>query len=113
MVRAAVSMEGRAGLETLNIGRDGLGPEDSCCLEITGRHLFYSLLLDGGLVFVSVQPMDSVESLEKLVILPDGADGWRTVCRFVLALERSGRQSLTPRPIELGTPGSPDSWVIA
>jgi hypothetical protein len=112
MVRAAVWLENRAGLETLNIGRGALDRKDSCTLELSGRHLFYSVLLDGGFVFLSVQPMDCGDSLERLVGVGDGSDGWKTICRLVAALERSGLKSLTPKPIQLGTPGLPDSWVI-
>jgi hypothetical protein len=50
--------------------------------------------------------------LERLLTIGDGPDGWQTICRLVAALERSGIKSLTPKPIELGTPGLPDSWVI-
>ena len=113
MVRAALWLENTAGLETLAIGRGGLEPKDSCPLEMSGRHLFYVIKMDGGFVFVSVHPMDLGDSPEKLMIVADGPDGWETVCRLLCALERSGITSLTPRPIELGTPGSPDSWVIA
>jgi hypothetical protein len=50
----AVWLENRAGLETLSIGRGGFEPANSCTLEMWGRNLFYSILLDGGFVFVSV-----------------------------------------------------------
>ena len=113
MVRAALWLENNAGLETLAIGRGGLEPKDSCTLEMSGRHLFYVLKMDGGFVFVSVQSMDRGESLEKLMIVADGPDGWTTCCRLVVALERSGIASLTPKPIQLGEPGSPDCFVIS
>ena len=112
MVRAAVWLENRAGLDTLAIGRDGLAPKDSCLLEMSGRQLFYSILLDGGWVAVSVQSMDTGDSPEKLMTVGDGADGWQMVCRLVAALERSGITTLTPKPIQLGEPGSPDCFVI-
>ena len=112
MVRAAVSLEDRAGLETLQIGRGGLEPKGSCTLEMFGRYLFYLMFLDGGFVAVSVQLMDSGDSLEKLMTVSDSSDGWRTVCRLVLALERSGLKSLKERPIQLGEPGSPDCFAI-
>ena len=112
MVRAALWLETKAGLETLAIGREGCAPAHSCTLEMSGRHLFYSLLLDGGFLFLSAQPMDLGDCLERLVTVADGPEGWQTICRLVAALERSGLRSLTPKPIELGTPGMPDSWVI-
>jgi hypothetical protein len=79
---------------------------------MSGRQLCYSILLDGGWVHLSVQPMDLGDSLERIVTLADGTEGWSTVSRLVLALERSGIASLTPRPIQLGEPGSPDCFVI-
>jgi hypothetical protein len=112
MVRAAVWLENRAGLETLNIGRGALDRKDSCTLELSGRHLFYSVLLDGGFVFLSAQPMDCGDSLEKLVAVGDGPTGWQTICHLIVALERSGITCLTPKPIQLGEPGSPDCFVI-
>ena len=54
----------------------------------------------------------SSDSLERLVGVGDGPDGWATICRLVAALERSGLTALTPKPIQLGEPGLPDSWVI-
>jgi hypothetical protein len=64
MVRCAVWSERCLGVETLAIGREGHDRADSCTLELAGRHLFYSILLDGSFVFVSAQPMDSGEALE-------------------------------------------------
>ena len=43
----------------------------------------------------------------------DTPSGWTTVRKFAEALERSGVKSLRKRPVEIGEPGSPDSWVIA
>jgi hypothetical protein len=74
--------------------------------------LFYSVLLDGGFVFLSAQPMDLGDSLERLVAVGDGSDGWQTICHLIVTLERSGITSLTPKPIQLGEPGSPDCYVI-
>jgi hypothetical protein len=111
MVRAALWCERVLGLELLGIGREGLAPRESCVLEMCGRCLFYSILLDGGFVFLSAQPMDSGDSLEKLVTVGDCADGWRTVCRLVEALEHSGITSLHPRPLELGEM-DPNGFVI-
>ena len=68
---------------------------------------------DGGFVFLSVQPMDCGDCMERIVGVGDGPDGWQTICRLVAALERSGITSLTPKPIQLGEPGLPDCWVIS
>ena len=112
MVRAAVWLENRAGLETLNIGRGALDRKDSCTLELSGRHLFYSVLLDGGFVFLSAQLMDGGDSLQKFLAVGDGPSGWETICHLIIAFERSGLKSFSQRPIELGKPGSPDCFVI-
>lgn len=112
MVRAALWLEQTLGLETLMIGREGFDRKDSCTLTSCGRHLLYSIKLDGGFVFVSAQLMDGpADSLESLLTVGDCANGWTHLCRLVSALERSGCRSLQ-RPIELGETG-PDSWVIA
>jgi hypothetical protein len=112
MVRCALWLEERAGLETLNIGRGALDRKDSCTLQMFGMNLFYVIVLDGGFVSVSAKPMDCGDCLEKIVTVGDGPNGWATVCRLICAPERSGITSLTPKPIELGTPGAPDCFVI-
>lgn len=113
MVRAAVWLENRVGLETESIGRGGLEPTNSCTLQMSGCQLFYSIFWEGGSVTISVQPMDVAEdSPEKIMTVGDCADGWRSICRLVLALERSGLASLTPKPIQLGEPGGRDCFVI-
>lgn len=110
MIRAALWFDETLGMEILFIGRDGLERID-CRLEVSGRHLSYAIVIDGGYIFVRAQPMDSIEPLELLFSIGDCRDGWRTVARFVAALERSGITSLKERPIELGEPG-PGSFVI-
>jgi hypothetical protein len=112
MVRAAVWLEIRGGLEVLNIGRGALDRQETCTLDLFGRHLFYSVLLDGGFVFLSAQPMDCGDSLERLVAVGDGPEGRKTLCHLIVAFERSGIPSLTPKPIQLGEPGSSDCFVI-
>jgi hypothetical protein len=112
MVHAAVWLDDVLGMEILSIGRGGLDRKDSCTLEVCGCHLAYSIVIDGGFIFVYAQPMDSAEPLELFFSIGDEAEGWRTVCRFVRAFERSGIRSLKDRPIELGDIGR-DGWVIA
>jgi hypothetical protein len=111
MVRCALWLENRLGLETLDIGRQGLAPEHSCTLQICGRQLFYSVTLDRGFLFGKAHSMDSGEALNLLLTIGDTRGGGHQVCSLVRALEQSGISNLS-RPIELGTPGSPDSWVI-
>jgi hypothetical protein len=113
MVRAAVWLENRAGLETLSIGRGALDRKDSCTLELSGRQLSYCVYMDGGFVFLSAQSLDSCDPLERLLGVGDGPEGWKTICRLIAVLERSGISSLTPKPIQLGQPPGPDCWVIA
>ena len=98
-------------LEVLSIGRGADEPEGSCTLEVAGGHLFYAVTVGGGSVSVSAQVLDR-GGLEYLVRLADNADGWRTVCQLIAGLERGGVRSLQ-RPIRIGEPGNPDSWVIA
>ena len=109
MVHAACWSADQLDLEILSIGRDGLAPKDSCTLEASGRYLFYSILLDGGWVFLSAQLMDRSEAPEQLLSVGDGEDGWRQVCSLIRALERHEIRSLQ-RPIEAGS--GPSGWTI-
>ena len=111
MVRCALWSEMRLGLATLDIGRGGLDRQNSCTLEMSGRHLYYVVFLDGTFVSVSAQPMDSGADLEKLMVVGDGPDGWRTICQLLQALEHSEIRSLHPRPLEIGDIG-PNGFVI-
>jgi hypothetical protein len=111
MIRCALFLEDTLGMDVLNIGRSALDRKDSCTLEACGRHLSYVILLDGGWVFLSATPLDSLSEPESLLSVADG-EGWPTICKLVKALERSGITSLQ-RPIEIGEGGNPDSWIIA
>jgi hypothetical protein len=110
MIRAALWFEDTLGMEVLFIGRHGLDRKDTCYLEVCGRHLFYSIKLDGGWVFLSAQLLDAIDCLEPLLSLADG-EGWPTICRLVKALERGEIKSLQ-KPIETGLEGS-NGWIIA
>jgi hypothetical protein len=53
---------------------------NSCTLEACGRFLAYVIKLDGGFVFIRVQPMDSGDSLETLLRVGDTRrDGGRRI----------------------------------
>ena len=96
----------------LSFGRDGGAPLRSCKLECAGAHLLYDIALDGGWIFVGVAGMDSSAKPDLLFTIGDHAQGWQTVCKFVAALERSGVRELQPRPLRVGAPEVPNSWVI-
>jgi hypothetical protein len=112
LVHLSAWFEDSLGAEQLFSGRGGLDPRCSWSLHLCGRSLFYAIVLDGGWIFVSAQPMDGGDPMEKLITVGDTTKGWQSVASLIRTLERSGLQSLT-RPIEIGTPGHPDSWVIA
>jgi hypothetical protein len=93
-------------------GGAAFAPKDSCKLEMTGRWPAYDVTLEGGWIFLSIQLMDQGDPPESPLSVGDGSEGWRTSCKPIAALERNQINSLSPRPIEIGEPGSPDSWVI-
>ena len=112
MVRSAAWLDHRLGMEVLSIGRSATGPED-CALELCGTQLLVRVTLQGGWIWVSACSLDEGEPPQLLFNVGDGHEGWVTVRRFVMALERSGLCSLKERPIRIGEPGSPDAWTIA
>ena len=111
MVRCALWLEIQIELEILSIGRGGLDRIDSCTLEAAGKHLSYTITLDGGFLFLRVQLLDACDPPEALMSVGDTKQGWETVSRVVGAMERNNIKSLE-RPIELGS-GGPNSWIIA
>jgi hypothetical protein len=111
LVRIALHLENEWGMDVLSIGRECFDRKDSCTLSVTGKLLAYYVTLDGGWVFLRAQLLDLGDEPQELLSVGDGEAGWKTVCRLIRALERSGCRSLQ-RPIEIGESG-PDSWVIA
>ena len=111
MVHTAVWLDRTVGLEVLFIGRSAHAKED-CALEFLGCQLAVHITLRGGWVWLYACGLDEPEP-EFIFNVGDGPQGWTTIRKFVQALERSGTKSLKQRPIELGEPGSADSWVIA
>ena len=114
MLRLALWCDQTLGLEILSVGRCSGLERYECALEMTGKYLAYSIVLDGGFIFVSSpQSMDlGEEPLEPLFSIGDTSEGWPIVCRFLAALERSGLTSLKEKPIQIGS-GGKDSWLIA
>ena len=111
MVHAACWFTDRLDIEVLSIGRSAHAVEN-CLLEIVGKWLAYRITLRGGWVWLYACSMN--ESEPQLIFnVGDTPSGWTTVRKFAQALERSGVKSLRERPVEIGEPGSPDSWVIA
>ena len=77
-----------------------------------GEHLLYCVVIDGaGGLSLSAAPLDSTERPELLLQGHDDPPGWRDVCNLVGAMETHQIKSLR-RPIEVGTPGEDNSWVI-
>ncbi len=112
MVRCAVWAERRLGCDVASIGRSGLDRKDTCTLQLSGRHLFYTLVLDGGFLFFYAQPMDTGEPLDRILTIGDTRDGWNVVARLLQAFEHSGVSSLQ-RPITLGEAPGRNSFIIA
>ena len=112
MVSTGAWLDSVVGVEVLSIGRSAITKDDSA-MELSGTQLLIRVALRGSWIWVSACSLDEPERLEFLFNIGDTAEGWITVRRFVQALERSGIKSVRSRPIELGTPGSSDCFVIA
>jgi hypothetical protein len=84
-------------------------------MEAYGQNLRYELWIDGGFLFFSAAGLDQAQADEPskpLLTIADGYEGFRTVCKLIAALERSGVTEIC-LPLRLGEPGHPDCWVIA
>ena len=110
MLRSALWLETVVGMEVLFIGRSATERAD-CTLELCGSHLHIRASLQGGWIWLSACGLDEGPP-EAICNFGDGPQGWIDVRRLIAALERSGIQSLQPRPVVIGQPGSPDSYVI-
>lgn len=112
MLRSAIWLESQLDLEILFIGRDGLEKKEiNSRLEIAGKHLGYTVVLDnGGYVFLRVSVLDSIDPAQELFSIPDTKLGWENICKVIQAFERHKIKKLV-RPIECGE-GGPNSYVI-
>jgi hypothetical protein len=110
LVRSAAWLDTVVGVEPLSIGRSPFGKDD-CAAEFVGTQLLVHVALRGGWIWVSACGMDEADQPELLFNVADGVEGWVTVRRFIMALERSGIKSLKERPIRIGEGGA-DSFVI-
>ena len=113
MVNTAAWLDHTVGMEVLFIGRSATAARgEDCALELSGRELAVRITLRGTWVWLYACGLDEPEP-EFIFNAADGPEGWTTIRKFVQTLERSGIKSLKSRPIELGEPGSADSWLIA
>ena len=80
-------------------------------MEIAGKHLLFRIGLYGDEIRFAASVMDNVTPPETLLRTRDDTAGWQLVTRLAGALERAEIKSLEP-PIEAGTPGDPDCFVI-
>ena len=114
-INLAAFCENELGMVVLEIGSSpdpGANPTLDCAMELTGEHLLYSISLKRTGVYLAAAPLDGDGVLESIVRFNDTANEWATLQRLVGALERYGVKSVRERPLEIGTPGEPDSWVI-
>jgi hypothetical protein len=101
------------GALALNIGHNAFAPEESYRLEAAGAHLLYCIVFDGaGGLSLSVVPLDRPAPPDLLLRAVDDPAGWATLRRLCSALEQNEIKALHPRPIEVGTPGDDNAWVI-
>jgi hypothetical protein len=112
LVRTGAWLDSVCGMEVLSIGRSAIDKED-CVLELCGTQLLIRVALQGGWVWIAASSLDQGEPPEPICNFGDTPQGWIDVRRLVAALERSGIQSLQPRPVVIGSPGSKDCFVIA
>jgi hypothetical protein len=112
LVNSALWLERVAGTETLSLGHSAFSLAE-CAMELAGRSLSYWAELRGGWIWISVREMDNASDHPDIFFnLADGPEGWARARRFIAALERSGIKTLQPRPIRIGAPEGPNSFVI-
>ena len=114
-INLAAFCENELDMVVLEIGSSpdpGANPTSNCAMELAGEHLLYSISLKRTGVYLAAAPLDGDGVLETIVRFNDTANDWTILQRLCGALERYGVKSVRERPLEIGTPGEPDSWVI-
>ena len=99
-------------MEVISIGRAAINMVEDCVMELSGRSLSVRVALRGGWVWVYACGMDEADQPELLFNIGDGPEGWVTIRRFLMALERSGVTSLREKPIHIGAETGEDSFTI-
>ena len=114
LVKLALMVEERLGLEVLSLGANELVPRAACVGEFCGKLLLYTVAIDAELIYLLTSPMDTGDQLELILSVADTPENWKVVFRLLRALEWSGLSVLAPRPLSIGPPaGGPDSFVLA
>jgi hypothetical protein len=112
--RAARWLERTLALETVPINRPATARRWFFQMEAFSERLQYRLSIDGGYLFFQAAGLDQAcdESSKPLLTIGATSEGFRTTCRLIAALERSGVKAIR-LPMEIGTPGMADSWLLA
>jgi hypothetical protein len=111
--RAARWLQDVLGLEATGIRRPGLARRCYFETELFGQNLRYAVWLDGSWANVVVEGFDQTADAPARPLLTIGAtsEGFRTICKLITSLERSGVREIR-LPLQVGTPGMLDSWLI-
>jgi hypothetical protein len=114
LVKFALLIEDRLGVETFTLGANPLIPSADCLGEFHGKLLCYVVAVGEERIHLLISPMDTGDELESFLTVPDTLENWAVAFRFIRACEWSGLASLQPRPLSLGPPGGGiDSFVLA
>jgi hypothetical protein len=112
LAQACAWLQDVLGLEATGIRRPGLARSCYFETELFGKHLSYSVHLDGGWAYLRVEGYDQTDGAPStLLMVADGTEGLKVLCRLVRDLERSGVREIK-LPMEIGEPGQVDNWLI-
>jgi hypothetical protein len=113
MVASSHWLESVTGIQIISIGHSAWSKNEAE-MELVGQWFSYWASIKGTRIWISVRTMDNVgDNPDLWFSLPDGPRGWTDLRRFVQSLERSGLKTLQPRPITIGPPEGPSSFLIA